>query len=274
MQTCDSDPQLLVLPPAIAPQPAVGAAAPPVGVLGVNIVDLSMREAVNLLDHMLAAPVQQPQTVFFVNAHTLNLAYDDPDYRDLLNSATCVFGDGTGVRWAARLNGVRLKANLNGTDLIPELLKTTETRGYRYFLLGATPLSVARAAQQCQLRFPGWELCGYQHGYFGEHETRSVIERINFARPNLLLVGMGNPLQERWIARHRDQLEVRVCAGIGGLFNYWSGELDRAPGWLRRLGHEWAHILWRQKHKWHRYLIGNPKYLLRIARCRLRGDSI
>ncbi|HWC90556.1 MAG TPA: WecB/TagA/CpsF family glycosyltransferase [Pirellulales bacterium] len=269
MQTLDSNQSLAVAPPAGAP-PAAGVPEPisRVSVLGVEIVDLSLAEAIHLLQHMLAAPVQHTQTLYFVNAHTLNLAYENEAYRATLNTATCVFGDGTGVRWGARLKGVRLKANLNGTDVMPALMAATDTVGYRYFLLGAKPSTVTGAAQACLRHYPGWQLVGCHHGFSNEEETAALIERINQARPHMLLVGMGNPLQEQWIDRYRDQLHVPLCVGVGGLFNYLSGDVDRAPGWLRRLGHEWVHVLWRHKYKWRRYLVGNPKFLFRIVRRR------
>jgi len=81
--------------------------------------------------------------------------------------------------------------------------------------------------------------------------------------PDLLLVGMGNPLQEIWIHAHRHQLEVPLVAAVGGLFNYWAGTLRRASPVLRRLGAEWLGILWQQPHKARRYLLGNPLFLWR-----------
>lgn len=273
MQTVDTAHQLVVMPPAAVPEtPERQKPANLVSVFGVEIVDLALPEAIKLIEHMLAAPVQQPQTLFFVNTHTLNLAYEDAAYRTILNAASCVYGDGTGVRWAARLKGVRLKDNLNGTDFMPALMEATNSQGYGYYLLGATPAIVAATADACRRRFPGWQLSGFHHGFCNEQETAAVIESINRARPHMLLVAMGNPLQEQWIMRHRDQLNVRLCVGVGGLFNYLSGAIDRAPSWLRRLGHEWVHVLWRHKFKWRRYLLGNPKYLFRILLRKRAGD--
>ena len=103
------------------------------------------------------------------------------------------------------------------------------------------------------------------------HITSRVIRQINQAQPDVLLVGMGNPLQERWIHRHRHQLDVPLCIGVGGLFHYWAGDLQRAPIWLRRWGAEWLGILLQQPHKARRYLLGNPLFLYRILRNRFGG---
>lgn len=251
--------------PTLAPMPARPASLPRVRVLGVEVVDLTMPRAIELLDGFVANPLGHARALYFVNAHTLNLACDQPSFRDLLNSGDAVFGDGTGVRWGARLQGVRLKANLNGTDLIPEFFRSTADRGRRYFLFGATPETIARAADYAQRRFDGWRLAGYRHGYVKPADMPRMVETINDAAPDLLLVGMGNPLQERWIHFHANQLRVPLAAGIGGLFDHWAGNLRRAAPWVRRLGCEWLQLLSQQPHKFARYAVGNPKFLARIA---------
>ena len=235
-------------------------------VLGVEIADLTMEEALSLIERLLTAQPVRAHSVYYVNTHTLNLACDDGDFRTVLQRADHVFGDGTGVRWASRLlYGRPPRDNVNGTDLTPRLFAATAGRGFRYFLLGNTPERIARAAQYAERAFPGWTLAGHHHGYLGPADDAGVVSHINSCAPHLLLVGMGNPLQERWIDANLNRLEVPVCMGIGGLFDYWSGDLERAPAWVRRLGHEWLHLLIRQPHKFQRYVLGNPKFLARVT---------
>ena len=241
-------------------------------VLGVDFCDVTMNRAIKIIEAMFHRRERGCQAVYFVNAHTLNLACADPGYRDVLNRADAVFGDGTGVRWAARLCGVRLKDNVNGTDLTPALLEHLAGRGYSYFLLGADAQAIERASVRAGELFDGWHLAGYHHGYVGDEQASGhLIERINDAAPDLLLVGMGNPLQEQWIDRHRDQLSVPVAMGVGGLLNYWAGDIRRAPAWLRRTGCEWLGLLLQQPSKARRYLIGNPLFLARVIAQRLKG---
>jgi N-acetylglucosaminyldiphosphoundecaprenol N-acetyl-beta-D-mannosaminyltransferase len=206
--------------------------------------------------------------VFFANAHTLNLAASDRTYRQVLRAADCVFGDGTGVRWAGYLQGVRVQDNLVGTDLVPALFRETAGRDYRYFLLGSDQETVRRAARYAAETFPGWTQAGFHHGYLTTADlTAAAIRQINQSQPHVLLVGLGNPLQERWIHTHRHVLKVPVCMGVGGLFDYWAGNVARAPKWLRGLGHEWIWRLWEQPaDKAKRYLVGNPLFLMRILR--------
>jgi len=113
--------------------------------------------------------------------------------------------------------------------------------------------------------YPGWELAGFHHGFVqDELSAQAVIAKINAARPHLLLVGMGNPLQESWIAKHRSSIMAPVSIGVGGLFDHWAGNLTRAPAWVRRNGLEWVQLLLQQPHKWRRYLMGNPKFVIRM----------
>lgn len=255
------------LPPTEPSAAPLGApASDTMSVLGVPVSDIAMDDAIKLLEQLL---LREPKAhaVFFVNAHTLNLACDDPSYREVLRGAEHVFGDGTGVRWSARLlHGRALRDNVNGTDVVPRLFIDLAGRGLSYFLLGNTLERIERAAAHARATYPGWTQAGYHHGYLGEGEHAAAVERVNASGAHLLLVGMGNPKQERWIARHLPQLTVPLCMGTGGLFDYWAGNLVRAPVWVRRVGCEWLYLLIHQPHKARRYLLGNPKFLLRVVR--------
>src|SRR4051812_45077398 len=121
-----------------------------VTVIGVTFADGTRHEALAQLERLIG--VGCSSTVFFVNAHTLNLAAGDPGYRTTLNGATAVFGDGTGVRWAARMRGLRLLDNLNGTDLVPDFLR--RQTGIRCFLVGSAPDRIGRAAETFRQLFP------------------------------------------------------------------------------------------------------------------------
>ena len=248
-------------------EPHVHIELPQFSVLGVPIHNVTRRQAITLFEKVIGRRDGRAKSVFFVNAHTLNLAAADPCYRDTLRGGDFVLGDGTGVRWAARLQGVRVRENLVGTDFIPEMFWATPDRGYSYFLLGADAATIATAADYARRTFPGWKQTGFHHGYLTDATTSAAIEQVNAARPDVLLVGMGNPIQERWIQRHLRQLDVPVCMGIGGLFDFWAGNVSRAPRWLRRLGHEWLWRLFQQPSlKARRYLIGNPLFLASVLR--------
>ena len=242
-----------------------------VRVLGVDIGNVSQEEALAQIETWLGASTSDSaaKSIFIANAHTLNLSAQNPRFRATLNSASVVFGDGTGVRWAAKFRGTRMRDNLVGTDLMPALFRQTANKGYRYFLLGATPTSISKAASYCSNTFPGWEQAGFHQGYLSDEDAPGVIQKINDSNVDLLLVGMGNPIQEQWIEKYQPHLNVKICVGVGGLFNHWAGDLTRAPLWVRKLGCEWIQLLLQSPmKKARRYLIGNPLFLYRIARFR------
>lgn len=231
-----------------------------VPILGVNFIDQPFDAALRQLRHALKDRVGR--TAFFANAATLNIAAGDRAYRAVLNGADFLYGDGTGVRWAALLRGARLQSNLNGTDLIPALLESTP--GIRVYMLGGRPEMIEESAGRFGHLFPQAILAGFHHGYFDHERSRDVIAAINAAEPDLVLVGFGNPLQENWLAANRALIDAPLAAAIGGLFDFWSGQRRRAPRWLRAIGHEWIHILFTERHKARRYLVGNPLFLWRM----------
>lgn len=246
--------------------PSGSASARLVEILGVRIANLHTIEAVAYMEKLIWVGSPCTRAAYIVNAHTLNLACDDPEYRAVLNGADVVFGDGTGIRWAARWQGKKMIANLVGTDLMPFFFVNTMERSYRYFLLGAKPDVVTRAAQHLTTSFPGLNVVGHQHGHYDPPEHDEVLAKINAARPDVLIVGMGNPIQEHWIHDNRKRLTgVKLSVGVGGLFDHWGGVLKRAPKWVRRNGFEWVQLMIQQPHKWRRYLVGNPKFLARVA---------
>ena len=234
-------------------------------VLGVRILDVTRPQALQQIARLIESPRTEPCCIYFVNAHTLNIAYRNHDYRELLNTGRYVFGDGSGIRMACRmLHGITLQDNVNGSDLMPELLSSSLNSKPRYYLLGATDSAIEKAATHVRKAYPDWELCGYHHGYLHEELSSRVVESINKLEPDLLLVGMGNPMQEQWIARWSSDLKVKVCIGVGGLLRYWSGDITRAPEWMRNIGIEWIHLMLAQPRKTARYMIGNPAFLSRV----------
>jgi N-acetylglucosaminyldiphosphoundecaprenol N-acetyl-beta-D-mannosaminyltransferase len=239
---------------------------PFVRIFDVDIVNLRESDAIGRLHAFLRA--DEGKVVYFLNAHTLNLASQDPQFRTVLKKADMCMGDGIGVRLAALSRGVKMLANLNGTDLLPALLSGSVEPRYRYFLLGLDEDSIKRASKRAKQMFPRWTLAGYHHGYMDTELSEHVIERINASECQLLLVGMGNPLQEFWIARHRQKLRVPLSIGVGGLLDYWAGNLQRAPLWMRRSGLEWLFILCQQPRKFQRYIFGNPLFIARMLSSR------
>jgi exopolysaccharide biosynthesis WecB/TagA/CpsF family protein len=202
------------------------------------------------------------RSLFFVNAHTLNLASRDPAYRAVLNRSDVVLNDGVGLALYGKLAGAPFANNFNGTDLFPRLFREAEGN-LTVFLFGAIPGRAERAAARIEARYSNVRVVGTRDGFTKD----SVLEFVNAARPDLLLVGLGNPRQEVWIDANLDRLEVGVVAGVGALIDFLSGAVPRAPKLLRRARLEWAYRLAREPRRlFGRYVIGNPAFVARSVR--------
>lgn len=203
----------------------------------------------------------------FVNADCLNKAYCDPRYRAILSNAHRVFADGSGIALAGRITQQNVIDNVNGTDLFPLLCKKSQATGMRIFLLGARPNVAKQTQKNMQRQFPETKIVGVHHGYFDDDETDAVIDKVNASKADVLLVAMGAPTQELWIEQHRNNINAKVCVGVGGLFDFYSGRISRAPLWLRNIGCEWTwRLLQEPKRMWQRYLIGNAVFVLRVLK--------
>jgi N-acetylglucosaminyldiphosphoundecaprenol N-acetyl-beta-D-mannosaminyltransferase len=250
--------------PAEFSPPAVSDDSLRFDVLGVEFCYVPTRE---LIDRISQAALQREGlSVYIPNAHTLNLAYERPDYRELLGRGSIVVNDGVGVRIAARRAGIRSLENQNGTDLTPAICRAGSRHGLRVYWLGGVDGQAAAASKELERRCPGIKIVGTHHGYFSEVENAAICAEIRACRPHLLLVSFGNPLQEEWIDAHLDQLDGAVAIGVGGLVDHLAGDLVRAPKIMQRLGLEWVHRLIQQPRVWRRYVLGIPRFLWRINR--------
>lgn len=234
-----------------------------VNFLGVEIDNMRCEEALDRIQAMLVNGGRQK--VFFVNAHCINTACSDAQYRADLRNADLVLPDGSGLLIGSRILKRPILENLNGTDLLPKICKLAARNSLGLYLLGGKNGVAEAAAERLIEMYPGIRVVGKHHGYFSEDESHDIVRDINNARPDILLVAMGVPLQEKWAARHIDDLDVKVCFAVGGLLDFMSERVSRAPSWLRRIGMEWMWRLWQEPRRlWKRYLIGNFVFMGRV----------
>jgi len=240
---------------------------PTIEILGVPLVRLTPDEALVEIERL--ADSQAPVFIAHANAYTLNSAAGDPSYRDVLRRADLVLNDGKGVMLAARLVGDRFPADLNGNSFTPFLLRRAAERGWPVYFLGARPGVARAAADRLAGHVPGLQVCGVRDGYFSPAELDGVIAGIRDSGAELLLVALGNPAQERWLDDHLAASGARIGVGVGAFFDFQTGTVRRAPGWMNRLGLEWVHRLALEPRRmWRRYLIGNPLFIGRVIRSR------
>ncbi|MFT4790278.1 MAG: exopolysaccharide biosynthesis WecB/TagA/CpsF family protein [Paraglaciecola sp.] len=202
---------------------------------------------------------------YFINANSVNLTAKNSGLRELINHADRCFADGSGMRLAAKYIGVRICENINGTDMLPYLCAAAQKSNKSIYMLGSKPGVADKAAQELLKMYPNLNIAGTQDGYFKPEHTKNVISGINESGADILLVAMGSPFQEEWIEKNAAQLQCNTALGVGGLFDFYSGNIARAPMWMRELGMEWIwRLLQQPKAKFHRYVVGNPLFLIHI----------
>ncbi len=225
--------------------------------------NIDMAQAINQLSEMIDG--NTTQQVSFVNPACVNIAAHERGYRRILARAAMVLPDGIGIKIAADIMGLPLKQNVNGTDLFPRLCEMLERRGASLFLLGGQPGVVERVAQVVQAQWPTLRIAGHRDGFFGVAQEGEVAAQVRASGADVLLVARGVPMQDIFIDRQLHQLGVKVAIGVGGLFDFVSGRISRAPTWMRDTGLEWVYRLIQEPSRmWQRYLVGNFTFLGRI----------
>ncbi|MCP9759262.1 WecB/TagA/CpsF family glycosyltransferase [Aquitalea sp. S1-19] len=236
--------------------------------LGLWLDNIDHEDTLRNLSHWWKDGIQRH--IAFVNPHCANIACRDQSYRSCLNRADLLLPDGSGVLLAGRLLGTQLNVNTNGTDLFPMLCRFWQSKGASLYLLGGQEGVAAGVATRLLAEYPGIKIAGCRNGYFDPNDCSDVIAGIRKTQPDVLLVAMGAPLQDAWIAEYSASLEVPLSIGVGGLFDFYSGRIQRAPLWLRELGLEWCWRLAMEPGRlWRRYLLGNTVFLLRVLWQRL-----
>lgn len=231
--------------------------------LDVAIAVLNRKEIVDVI--LEFAKGNRVRIAFYVNAHCVNIACLDKEYRDILNKADLVYAGGQGVVWASKFLGCHLPQRVNIMDFFDLLVKCLIEKEISIYLLGAAQDTVKKAAQE--LKNKGLKIAGYRSGFFDQNEEKEIIQEINNLKPDILLVGMGVPVQEKWIYRHRQELNTNLCWTVGGVFDILSGKYKKTPGWISNCGLEWLYLgLQSPKRLIKRYLLGNFLFVFRVIR--------
>jgi N-acetylglucosaminyldiphosphoundecaprenol N-acetyl-beta-D-mannosaminyltransferase len=237
---------------------------PEINLFGVIFQNLTMKEAVEQLGEHIRK--HEKVKVFFVNPDCFNKSFSDKRYFELLHKADYIFPDGIGVHLACKMIKNPLKENINGTDMLPFLCQMARQNNFSFYLVGGKPGIAARMKARLEEDYPGIRIAGEQHGYFDrEKENAEVLAKINEQNPDIVLVAFGVPYQEKWIDENFDKINCRIAIGVGGLFDFYSGNIKRAPSWMREIGMEWFfRFLMEPRRMFNRYFIGNPVFIFRV----------
>ena len=209
--------------------------------------------------------LDHPRKIMYVNVHCLNLAYFDAKYRCILNEADIVYPDGIGIILGARICGRYLKQRMTAADFLGDFCRDWARRGYGLYFFAGAPGVAAEAAKRLRHAVPGLRVTGTHPGYFAESDSDRIIRDINESKPDILVVGLGSPKQEKWIDRHYHKIHVPVIWPVGALLDYVVGKEKRASERFSKA--EWLFRLMQNPgHKWRRYLMGNAAFIFRLAK--------
>ena len=233
-------------------------------VLNVPFFCGTMDEALQKIDELVKS--KKAHHAAFINAHCLNIAYKDKAYKQVLDECAVVFADGIGAKIGAAMLGSKVEENVNGTDMFPLLAQ----KPYRIYLFGGSP-EVAKTALAKSRAIGGKaEFVGCADGFFKEKSEEEVFAEIAELKPDLVLVAMGVPKQEMWINANLQRLPGCTAIGVGGLLDFVSERIPRAPMWMRQANIEWCFRLYQEPTRlFKRYIIGNPLFIARVFKNKL-----
>jgi N-acetylglucosaminyldiphosphoundecaprenol N-acetyl-beta-D-mannosaminyltransferase len=238
-----------------------------VDILGIPVDSMTMGEAVV----RIGAFVEEggPHAVFTPNAEIMMAAQREPELKEILASADMLTADGAGVVLASKLLGRKVPEKVSGVDLVREVFKACGQKSLRCYFFGAAPGVAEEAAEKAKAEYPGIVIAGCRNGYFTPEQEADIVSGINASDADLLLVALGAPKQEKWIAKHKSALTVKVCMGVGGTLNILSGRVQLSPDFFRRNGLEWLHRLY--KEPWRaRRMMDLPRFILRVVWAKIR----
>ena len=211
-----------------------------------------------------------------VNAHSFVVAQKDQAFADALLHADALLPDGISIVKACRL--LRTKnapdEKIAGADLFAFEMERLNAKGGTCFFLGSSPATLALIKEKAKTTYPSIHVVTYSPPYkasFTPEESRSMVDAVNAADPDLLWVGMTAPKQEKWLYDHWRELDIHCHAGaIGAVFDFFAGTVERAPQRWIDLGLEWLYRLIKEPRRtWRRYLIDNPKFLWLVLKEKL-----
>lgn len=233
-----------------------------VNICGTDIDNVSMDEALMTIEQYIRN--RSCEYIVTPNVDHLIKLQNDNEFQQIYNESSMRIPDGMPLIWASRYLKTPLRQKVSGSDLVIEICKVSAMKGYRLFFLGGEPPAAQLAKERLEQQYRNLKICGVYAPSFGfEHdaeENQKILRMIRESKPDILLVGLGAPKQEKWINKYYKELEVPVSIGVGITFGFISGMVKRAPLWMQRCGLEWFWRLLREpKRLWKRYLVDDVK---------------
>lgn len=236
-------------------------------ILGVNIAAVNMGQVLETVQSQLQK--LSGEYICVSNVHTTIMSYEDSGYRKIQNQAVLALPDGKPLSVLCRRRGFETAGRVTGPDFMLEILKLSEGKGYRHYFYGSTQKNLDVMKERLKEEFPHAVVAGMYSPPFRqltEEEDQYIIEEMNRVKPDFIWVGLGAPKQEIWMAEHKGKVNG-LMVGVGAAFDYFTGNIKRAPAWMQKCSLEWLYRLLQEPGRlWKRYFVTNLKFLWLIFR--------
>lgn len=211
-----------------------------VTILGIEFDCVTYDQACELIAQRLRSG--EPFEIAFSNPEFVLEARRCPWLKRYINNCAFNLADGVGILYASKLLSLTtLPERITGTDFAVSLCQIAADGRHRVAFFGGTDGVAEQAADNMRKQIPGLDICGTFSGY--EFDKQKIVEQLNRCSPDVIMVCLGNPLQEQWIVENRRHLNARLVFGNGGALDFLSGKVKRAPRIVRRMGFEWLYRL-------------------------------
>jgi N-acetylglucosaminyldiphosphoundecaprenol N-acetyl-beta-D-mannosaminyltransferase len=236
-------------------------------VLGVGVHAINMQQAVAAIDSAIRD--RRKGYVCVTGVHGVMEAQSDSEFKKILNNSLLTTPDGMPTVWVGRLQGFELMDRVYGPDLMLEICRLSEKRGYRHFFYGGNDGIAERLADSLRSRYQNLNVVGVATPPFrplNPAEEESLRQRVSEARPDFVWVGLSTPKQERFMAKHIKTLDCTLMLGVGAAFDIHTGMTKDPPEWVKQAGLQWVYRFVQEPRRlWKRYLVNNPKFIFKIT---------
>lgn len=244
------------------------AGVPATRILNIPISTVNMHTAVETIMGWITR--RAPHFICVRDVHGIMRAQDDAELAEIHERASLVTPDGMPLVWILRSRGYRLTSRVCGADLVAALCEASLKTGARHYFFGGKPGVAERMSTELTRQFPGLKVAGLCTPPFRaltHEEDTTITDAIAAASPDIVWVGLSTPKQEYWMRDHVARIPGATLIGVGAAFDFYAGDVKRAPKWMRGSGLEWLHRLASEPRRlWRRYLILAPKFLIKVAR--------
>lgn len=235
---------------------------PVCNILGVDIAAVYMQWLIEYVEKHICDLKGDYMCV--ANVHTCVLSYENFEYCKIQNAGIMAIPDGGPLSVMGRWRGHREMCRITGPDFMGEIFKISSRKGYRHYFYGSTETTLDKLGKKLERCYPGICIAGMYSPPFAPltYEEESIMEKkINEARPDFIWVGLGAPKQEVWMKRHQGRING-FMVGVGAGFDYYAGNIRRAPGWMQKMNLEWLYRLIQEpKRLFGRYWHTNTKFI-------------